>query len=256
MKKILAVVVVMVAVASAMLAEDPGWPRQLTQHGAKLVYYQPQVDDWIDYKQLAGRMAFSLTPAGGKQAVGVVSLEAETDIDVSTHTVQLSNLRITNTYFPSLDSAGVNQMQQALSAFLPALSTQPISLDRLVASVNRPKAPPVATGMNNAPPTIFVSYSPAILLTVFGEPVKTPVEKTSLEFIVNTNWPLFFDKSESKYYLFDSVGWLTASNLGTTWQPVGRLPKDMSKVPENQNWADLKKFIPPPPGSTAQYPRV
>ncbi len=256
MKKILAVVVVMVAVASAMLAEDPGWPRQLTQHGAKLVYYQPQVDDWIDYKQLAGRMAFSLTPAGGKQAVGVVSLEAETDIDVSTHTVQLSNLRITNTYFPSLDSAGVNQMQQALSAFLPALSTQPISLDRLVASVNRPKAPPVATGMNNAPPTIFVSYSPAILLTVFGEPVKTPVEKTSLEFIVNTNWPLFFDKSESKYYLFDSVGWLTASNLGTTWQPVSRLPKDMSKVPGNQNWADLKKFIPPPPGSTARYPRV
>ncbi len=56
-------------------AQDPGWPRQITKPGGKLVLYQPQVDDWKDYKQVDARMAFTLTPTGGKSHVGVVSVQ-------------------------------------------------------------------------------------------------------------------------------------------------------------------------------------
>src|SRR5690348_15129064 len=57
---------------------DIGWPRQVTQDGSELIYYQPQVDEWTDYKTLFARVAFSLTPAGEKQVLGVASMEAGT----------------------------------------------------------------------------------------------------------------------------------------------------------------------------------
>jgi hypothetical protein len=40
-----------------------GWPRQRTNEQGRLIYYQPQVDAWTNFKDLAFRMAFSLTEA-------------------------------------------------------------------------------------------------------------------------------------------------------------------------------------------------
>jgi hypothetical protein len=54
---------------------------------ARLVYYQPQVDDWQNFKDLDFRLTVSLTPAGGKAVVGVVNVHAQTDVSVDTRTV-------------------------------------------------------------------------------------------------------------------------------------------------------------------------
>ena len=83
-----------------------------------------------------------------------------------------------------------------------------------------------------------------------------PIEKTSLEFVVNTNWDLFFDKSDSKYYLLDEKRWLTAAALEGPWTATTKLPKDMSKIPDQPNWAGVKKAIPPPSGATGAAPKV
>lgn len=256
MKKLFATFIGLMAMAISSQAQDLGWPRQITFNGAKLVYYQPQVDSWTNQTQLEGRMAFSLTPAGGKAVVGVVTLQAQTFVDIDTHTVTLSDLQITNTYFPSLDAATAGEMQGLLQTFLPSLQQQSISLDRLVASVDRRPTPSMVSGLNNAPPAILVSYSPAIVLTVYGDPVKGKVEDSKLEYVVNTNFPLFFDGSTSTYYLFDGKGWLSSYSLGGTWQPIGKLPKEMDKIPKHAQWAELKEFVPPPKGSTFNFPRV
>jgi hypothetical protein len=47
------------------------------KNGINLVYYQPQVDSWDNYRLVKARMAFSLTPSGKSQVLGVVSVEAE-----------------------------------------------------------------------------------------------------------------------------------------------------------------------------------
>ena len=67
---------------------------------------------------------------------------------------------------------------------------------------------------------------------------------------------MFIEQGRSTYYLFDGKGWLTCASLGGTWTPTNQLPKQMSKVPENSNFTDLKGFIPPPPGSAASFPIV
>jgi len=80
---------------------------------------------------------------------------------------------------------------------------------------------------------------------VDGELVRAPIEKGPLEFVVNTNWNVFFDKTTSRYYLRNERQWLTAPALEGPWMVTTKLPKAMSDLPAQPNWADAKKVIPP-----------
>lgn len=80
--------------------QDIGWPRQVSRDGAQLIYYQPQVDDWKDYKELFARMAFSLTPKDGKETLGVASLQAGTLVDKDTRTVYIRDVQVDSVRFP------------------------------------------------------------------------------------------------------------------------------------------------------------
>jgi hypothetical protein len=240
-------------VTGARAQEDPGWPRQITKAGSTLVYYQPQADDWKDFSDLSWRMAFSLSPAGGQQVVGVMDMQGHTGVDTDSKTVLISNLKISSTHFPSLDPENAARMDQLVKTFLPPSVT--ISLHRLVAVVKKAESVP-SVPLQNEPPVIVSSYSPAILLTVDGEPSLAKIPKTDLEYVVNTTWPVFFDKAKSSYYLLIGRQWVTANNLDGPWSPTTRLPQDMSKVANDPQWTKLKEVIPPPAGSSNVIPRV
>ncbi len=250
---LLSALTLLLAVATA--AQDQGWPRTITKPGGTVVLYQPQVDSWTNYQQVDARMAFTLTPNGGKSHVGVVTVSLKSAINMDAHTVFLSDPQVTSVAFPGLDAATTAQMDQLVKTFFNPAATMTISLDRLVASVKKDKIP-AAAPVKNDPPTIFISMKPAILLLVNGEPTTAPIANSNLQFVVNANWPLFVEQGKSTYYLFDGKGWLLSASLGGTWTPTSKLPKQMSKVPENANFTTLKGFIPPPPGSAASFPMV
>jgi hypothetical protein len=255
-RKITRIAIMLLALITVSFAQDPGWPRELSRPEGKLVYYQPNIDDWINFRTLHARIAVSLTPAGGKQAVGVVYLQAKTDVDSENHTVMLSDMKFTQTRFPSLDPAAASRMDQMVRTFLPPGMTTTIALERLVASTEKAKPAPVVP-VRNDPPPIFVSSKPAILLIVDGnEPVRSPIPNTKLEFVVNSNWPLFVDSGKSHYYLLTGNQWMQASNVAGPWAGTTKLPQDFSKIPSDPNWADVKKAIPPPPGASAPIPQV
>jgi hypothetical protein len=229
------------------------WPRERYQNGNRLIVYQPQVDDWTNFQDLSWRMAVSLTPKSGKTVLGVVEMKGTTSVDNVTKLVTISNLQITNTYFPSLDKATADKMEQAFKIFVPP--TFQISLFHLIASTPKKEAP-AGVQLNNDPPKIFVGYRPSILLSVNGEPNLSVVPNTNLQFVVNTQWPLFLDESASTYYLAVGQQWLTASKLDGQWSPTKKLPPEMSKVPQDKQWSALKKLIPPPAQTTGVTPDV
>src|ERR1700704_4575813 len=70
---------------------DPGWPREQYQNGTRLIIYQPQVDDWKKFQELSWRMAVSRTPKSGKEAVGVVEMKGNTDVDNLAKIVMITN---------------------------------------------------------------------------------------------------------------------------------------------------------------------
>ncbi|MBY0275120.1 hypothetical protein K2Z84_07255, partial [Candidatus Binatia bacterium] len=243
-----ALLVVLLAFASprGAAAQDPGWPREVVKDGVRLVYYQPQADDWKDFTDLDFRLAVSVTPKGGKPVLGVVQVHARTDVDVHARTVLLHDLTITDTSFPSLDPPAAAKLNALVRSLLAPDKTVTISLDRLVASVEKP-AVPAAVQLDDAPPPIYVSYGPAILVQIEGEPVFAKAAGGDLEFVVNTNWPLFRDAASRALWLFDGQQWLTAAKLDGPWTASRALPKSVAALAKDPQWKALAKAIPAPP---------
>lgn len=227
-------------------SEDIGWPRQITQNGTTLLYYQPQVNDWPNYTKLTCQMAFSLTPKGGRQLLGVASIECTTATDKESRTVYCHDIKATDVRFPSLNGDSLQQMTQLLKTLLPA-GSEAISMDRIMADMDQSKVSAKGIATKNDPPQIFYSAVPAILVLVDGTPVESPIPKNDLKFIVNTNWDILLEqkKDQKQYYLLADKTWLTATDLKGPWQPALTLPKDMSKLPSGENFDDLKKQVPP-----------
>lgn len=224
-------------------SQDLGWPRQLARDGSTLVYYQPELDEWKDYKQLKARLAFVLTPRGGKEIPGVASLQANTLIDNETRTVFLRDITVTSVRFPSSDPETARQGELLFRTMVPS-GGEPVALDRLTAAMERDRATAHTAQVKNEPPPIFYSASPAILLMVDGEPAFAPIEGTGLEFLVNTNWDLFREKGKKELFLLGPNGWFTAKELAGPWTPTSELPKDMTKLPAGENFDDVKKMVP------------
>src|SRR5882672_9345074 len=90
--------------------QDIGWPRQITKDGSTLIYYQPQIDEWKDYKDLSCRFAFSLEVKNGKQLLGVASMKCGTLVDKENHTVYFKDGVYEDVRFPSLSDDSVKMM--------------------------------------------------------------------------------------------------------------------------------------------------
>ncbi|AWG45983.1 hypothetical protein AM586_09915 [Massilia sp. WG5] len=223
------------------LADDPGWPRELTAERAKLVFYEPQVDAWKNYRELDFRLAFELSPANGKPAVGIGEIHARTDVDVDKRQAVIRDLRVTETRFPSAPPDEQRRLDALFRKFVTNRGDIPISLDRLVALADKPQAAPRGVAVRNDPPTIFVSYQPSMLLQTDGKPVSAATGRGGVEFIVNANWPVLRAPGENRYYLFNDATWLSGARLEGPWTPAGPLPGAISRVLDDPQWADLKK---------------
>ena len=252
-KILMAVASLSILLASVAFAQDPGWPRKIDKPGGTLIVYQPQIDDWKDFADITWRGAFQMTPTGGKQVIGAATYNGKTNVDNDKHMVLFFDIKVIDTFFPSLDEATSAKMEELFKTFIPQVVN--ISLERVVANLPKPESVQ-AVSVKNDPPFIFVNYSPAVLLAVDGEPVLAAVKDTKLKFIVNTQWAVFLDTSKSQYYMLAGPRWLTATDLHGPWSAATKLPKDMEKLPKDPQWADLKKVIPLPEQSTAPIPKV
>ncbi len=224
----------------------PKWPTEFVKDGTRLIIYQPQLRSWHKFRDLTCDTAISITPSGRKPVLGVVSWRADTIADTEARIVLIRNIVLTGARFPSLDPAGSADMERLVRGTYPA-SGMTIGLDRLLAAVRTPQEGMRTVALSTDPPQIFVSTSPAILLFVDGEAVRAPIEGTNLEYVVNTNWDLFYDRSD--YYLLTETTWLKAKGLQGPWQPTTQLPAAMSNLPAGQAWDDVRKAIPPSPAA-------
>lgn len=84
----------------------------------------------------------------------------------------------------------------------------------------------------NAIPSVFVSFEPAELIQIQGEPVLVPVAGTSLFWVRNTESDLFRHHATGAFYYLVAGRWFSATSLDGPWTfATPQLPEDFKKIP-------------------------
>lgn len=234
--------------ASAAPAGPPAagtWPHTMSGANGSATIYEPQVVSWPDHRTLNTRIALAITPNGAaKPLLGVIEVAFDTYVELAERTVFLSNPRLTSSKFPLADAAQSARIDERIKDALANLGVKRVPLATLTVSLARQMEKPPESAIDNRPPRIFVSARPASLVVFDGEPVTAPIDGTTLSFAVNTNWDMFRDSSNNTWYLLNNGGWLAAPDAKGPWMPAGRLPSAFAALPNDRNFADVKKQIP------------
>lgn len=230
---------------SVCLSQVSGWPREIKHSGNSLLLYQPQVDNWKNEEVISFRMAVMLTPAGeSKPLAGALWLKADTDVNLQKREVFFHNIKVMKVRFSVVDESLEKKAEKTTMAMLPRAPVT-VSLDRVLAGIKAGQKAQKPLPLQNDPPRIFTSYSPARLVIFDGEPVFVPIKGTQLQYVVNTNWDLFSDLSSNSYYLLAKDMWLRATDLKGPWTKATSLPADFMKIPRSENWEDVHANVPP-----------
>ena len=245
------------AAASSPASANGQWPHVVAGANGTATIYEPQVISWPEHRTLNTRIALGITPKGAKAPIfGVIEVAFATQTELAERTVILSDPRLTSSRFPSVDTAQAAQFEERIRTALANLGVKRVPLPTIVMSLARAAEKPADAPIDNAPPRIFVSARPASLVVFDGEPVRAPIANTTLSFAVNTNWDVFRDTNTQMFYLLNNGGWLMAPGAQGPWTPAGALPPSFAGLPNDRNFADVKKQIPGRPFTARDAPTI
>jgi hypothetical protein len=220
------------------------WPKTYSDDDGKTItLYQPQITDWKKFEKLRAIAVIAYkTPLDVKPTFGTMTLYARTKVNVESRQVKAAGFKIHSLKFPQLGNEKVKTIKKVMSDIFPS-EGMILSLDRLVANFKR-KLTVKAVPVKSDPPPIFFSMDPAILVMFNGKPIWNPIKGNKLQYAMNTNWDLFWDKAGKTYYLRNFDGWMSAPNLTGPWQAGPKLPEAFNQLPDNDNWKETKANIP------------
>jgi hypothetical protein len=220
----------------AAVAKDP-WPRHTTTSAGIATIYQPQVDSWKGDKLVFhAAVAFAATDSA-PPTFGVVYASARTETDKENRTVTLEDMQLTGAKYPSRPDS-VKPYLAALRAKMPS-TARVISLDQVQMSllVVTDKSKMKQIPVKNAPPTIYFSQTPAILVLINGNPAPRAVPGTSAQRIINTG--VLLAMSGGVYYLKLFDGWMQAPQLTGPWTVAYTAPPVLDSV---LSWAKSQRI--------------
>ena len=170
--------------------------------------------------------------------------------------VSFSDFKVTESNFPTLQRDQLQTVVKEIVASLP-LDERVIALDRVLANIDTSQiVPKNVEGVKADPPTIFFSKTPAVLVNLDGEPIWAPIPQNDLRSAVNTNWDLFEHGPTKTYYLRNDGIWMKATDVKGPWGPAGTLPASFTKLPDDENWKEVKSSLPGQKVSASQVPKV
>ncbi|MCP3903025.1 MAG: hypothetical protein GY715_05250 [Planctomycetes bacterium] len=227
---------ILVPVASAQDADsddNAGWPREFElADGSTLLVYQPQVERWEDFRRLDALAAVIVTLPREAEMIGALEVSMTTATDHQRRLVTLRDPVFTRISFPSANAADAQKAEDVVRRGFPSKSVA-VSLDRIVANLQRHEVQPTEVEVRNDPPKIILSEKDAILVRVHGEPLFEPIGKTGVSIVVNTISDLFRDDATGHFYLMRGKHWLEAPTLEGPWTPNRLLPKGFFGLPDD-----------------------
>ncbi|HXY09985.1 MAG TPA: hypothetical protein VEI52_19240 [Terriglobales bacterium] len=213
---------------SAVLpSPDEPWPRITTYQGATISIFQPQLESWTG-NQMHGRAAVRIQTSA-KTDYGVIWLTARTEVDKVNRVVTLLDPGITKQNFPTLPNNGY-AYTSALLKDLPWNKTMALDLLEADLAVTNAAAQQKTYELENNPPAIFFSITPAVLTLIDGAPVMQ-ASADNMQKVINTRALILFDTENSTYYLALMDGWMEAQTVQGPWSPAKHEPaRDLNRI--------------------------
>ena len=205
---------------SRAIEADDQWPQSYETPAYEIAIYQPQVYEWEDFKRAKARVAIAVkAKAGGDETratFGAMMVEANTVTDFDERVVHFGGREVSVLRFPEVKSPEETMaMERAVRSVLTPSRPVQVSLDAMMANLERSEIEGREIEVNLAPPPIFYSSEPAILVMFIGEPAFEAVVKGSptLLFARNTNWDVLLDVNTGTYYMLAGDFWLKTVEL-------------------------------------------
>ena len=208
------------------------WPLHLDTPDGQITVYQPMPESFKG-DTLNARAALSYQEKGGTNLFfGAAWLDTKVTTDNERKTVTVTAVsaprlkfsqgaELETQDFPAAIQEGLTKAH--LSFSLPELQV------RLQASEREQAA---AGGLKTAPPRIYFSSTPAILVMLDGAPQLRTITNASAMRVVNTPYAMLFDPKAKQYWLKSADYWMTASDLNGAWEPVSQPPAEIrSAIP-------------------------
>ena len=226
----------------ALAGQGGDFPIESANRQGSLTVQAPVIDNWPAFRQVQGRFPFQFAAVGGEEIAGEVPFMADSKVDLEQRQVTLAAIRL-----------DTNQPDPAIRQVLQsALTGKPLTvgLDAVLLALSEdfqlPEQPAVVHQLNFQPPRIVISHRPMRLMLIDGPPALTAIEPTELEFVVNTDWDVFHDKSSDHWYILDDGHWLRNTMLSSgDWLNTTELPRDFLTLQVSSEWPRVSAAMPP-----------
>jgi hypothetical protein len=228
----LVLALITVVFAAAVQAENISWPQEIpTENDATVIVYQPQIEEFTG-NSMAGRAAVSVkTAASGNVPVfGAIWFNAKIDTDRDTRTGTIRDVDIVDVRFADAS----DEQREKLAAVIESQvekSYFTISVDELLADLDDNQSGTAGPELKHNPPKIVLSTTPALLVSIDGEPSLQKIDGSKYQRVVNT--PFLIVKDGKNHYLYiGSNAWYKAENIEGPWERTKRVPNDIEKLVE------------------------
>jgi len=235
MKKILTLLVLFSTAVLFAQEEEFGfeWPREIEKNAYTITLYQPQLET-LEGNTLKGRMALSVKQATEDPVFGASWFTVRLDTDKSSRTAVLESIDITKIKFPDMDDAEkLSKLETVIEQDVESVEIT-MSLDNIIAGLEDVGDNTAQQDrVNNDAPQIYFRKTPTVLVVIDGEPKLKKVDKSSIEYVVNT--PFFLVKKNNTYYLKGENHWYTSEEIDAEgWERTTSAPKDVVKLAEEK----------------------
>ena len=203
------------------------WPASVSLGGMNIQIFKPETESF-DKDKISLRAALMISE-GEENVFGSVWIDAVSQSNQTGRTIALVNAKVVDMRFPDGYEAG--KESALIAAVERGFAGVTIKMNDVLADLeNTRDEQDLSKRLNNAPPTIFYTTRPSILVTIDGDPVLQPTDAKDVEMIVNS--PFLILKYKGTFWLSNGSLWYESKSPLKGWTPQTNVPVPVSQTAE------------------------